>query len=375
MRPSGNELFTPETLVRHRVLLIDDAPSIARLVEARLSDDSVVVEYAHDGPTGLEMARSLKPDLILLDVEMPGMDGFETCRRLKLDPATLQIPVVFLTGSTGTAHKILALEMGAVDYVSKPFDAAELRARVRSALRIRRLAELLHTKARVDPVTGLWNESYFDARLASETSIADRTGLPLSVVVCNVVGFRRLNAEHGIWFGDEVLCSVANVMAETARREDVLCRIEGSGLAIICPGTTLAGAETFVRRIQSTLARLRLACHGSQIEVSVAYGVAGTQLRPASAEGVASPEQRAAGLRQAALTALETARELGTNHLAIASPEQFPATTGGQPVSQEGPIRERRRTPLTAATEAAHPHEAQVNPAGSEVPLSTVRAA
>jgi diguanylate cyclase (GGDEF)-like protein len=313
----------------------------------------VSVEYASDGQAGLEMARQMRPDLILLDIEMPGMDGFEVCRRLKLDTHTLSIPIVFLTGATGSAHKILALELGAVDYVSKPFDAAELRARVRSALRLKRLSELLSSKARVDPVTGLWNEMYFDARLAAEVSVADRTGLALSVVICNIDGFKKMNAEHGVWFGDEILCSMANVLAETARREDVVCRVDGAGLAIVCPGTNVGGAEALVRRVQSGLARLRFACHGSEIQISASYGIAGTEMRRSEGETVITPEARASQLRTAAAKAVEVARQRGADRVAVAGPEDFGGEGGSGGAGVTGPaggeqIRERRRAAALA---------------------------
>src|SRR5258708_5089834 len=117
------------------ILIIDDSPDIHVLVKARLRHEQVVVHSAHDGVSGLVAAREIKPNVIFLDIEMPGLAGFAVCANLKADPATLEIPIIFLTSAASTQDKIRGLELGAADYVTKPFDPAELRARVRTALR------------------------------------------------------------------------------------------------------------------------------------------------------------------------------------------------------------------------------------------------
>src|SRR4029078_9741647 len=112
---------------------------------------------------GLIAAREHRPDLILLDIDMPGRDGFEICADLKSDSLTKSIPVIFLSAEASTSEKIRGLELGAADYVTKPFDAAELLARVRASLRTRRLVDSLSRKALIDGLTGLWNRTYLEA--------------------------------------------------------------------------------------------------------------------------------------------------------------------------------------------------------------------
>jgi diguanylate cyclase (GGDEF)-like protein/PAS domain S-box-containing protein len=129
--------------VAQKVLIIDDSEMIHGLVRARLRDEPVELLFAADGVRGLEMAKSHAPDLVLLDVDMPEPDGFEVCRRLKADPATREIAVIFLTGASSTQQKLMGLELGAVDYVIKPFDPAELRARVKASLRTKQLLNSL----------------------------------------------------------------------------------------------------------------------------------------------------------------------------------------------------------------------------------------
>ena len=130
----------------HRVLIIDDAASVHALIRARLSDEPYDIRSAHETETGETMVREFRPDLILLDIDLPGEDGFAFCRRLKDDPCTARIPVIFLTASDTTEQKVAGLELGAVDYVTKPFEPEELKARVRASLRTKRLIDSLSRK-------------------------------------------------------------------------------------------------------------------------------------------------------------------------------------------------------------------------------------
>jgi DNA-binding response OmpR family regulator len=125
------------------VLIVDDSPPLHELVKVHLDAEALIIHSAFDGASGLKMAASLNPDLILLDVDMPTMSGFEVCRALKGDAATAAIPVVFLSAGTSSAAKVCGLELQAVDYITKPFDPDELCARVRAALRTKRLLDLL----------------------------------------------------------------------------------------------------------------------------------------------------------------------------------------------------------------------------------------
>jgi two-component system, cell cycle response regulator len=309
-------------LVAHRLLLIDDSPALARLVEAKLHDEGVELHYAADGLTGLEMARSLKPDLILLDVEMPAPDGFEVCRRLKLEVETLAIPIIFLSGVSGTGDKILGLELGAVDFVAKPFDAADIRARVRSALRLKRLSDLLASKARVDGVTGLWNAEFFTARVSAELALGRRALRPLAVVLADIDHFRRLNSEHGPWFGDEVLATVADTLARGVRQEDVLCRFDSATLGIVCPSSTTDGALAMSQRLATSISALRMTSHGTQLGLTVSFGISGIHWDSPSASLIRAGG--AASLITAARNALALAKGGGRNRINVAEESCYP---------------------------------------------------
>jgi diguanylate cyclase (GGDEF)-like protein/PAS domain S-box-containing protein len=134
-------------MAQQKLLIIEDSTDIHELVQAWLVTEPLQFFFCIDGEQAIDTARAVRPDLILLDVDLPGLNGFQVCSKLKADPATADIPVVFLTGASSTEEKLRGLELGAVDYVIKPFDPAELRARVRSSLHTRRLMDLLAQKA------------------------------------------------------------------------------------------------------------------------------------------------------------------------------------------------------------------------------------
>lgn len=130
-----------------KLLIVDDSPDVQELIRIWLADEPVEFFSCATGEEALALAPEISPDLVLLDVELPGLDGFEVCRRLKANAATSEIPIIFLTGASSTEEKLRGLELGAIDYITKAFDPAELRARVRAALNTRRLTGLLADKA------------------------------------------------------------------------------------------------------------------------------------------------------------------------------------------------------------------------------------
>ena len=205
------------------VLAIDDSELVHRLLRARLRHERIELHSVTNAISGIEMAENLQPDVILLDIELEDMDGFEALSRLKANPATQNIAVIFVSASNETMDRVRGLDLGAVDFVGKPFDVTELRARVRSALRMQRLLKMLSQRAQIDGLTGLWNRTYLDDRLASEISGATRYDTPVSFVLCDVDRFKRINDTYGHPFGDEVLECVAGILSG-GRGPDVACR-------------------------------------------------------------------------------------------------------------------------------------------------------
>jgi diguanylate cyclase (GGDEF)-like protein len=259
---------------QQRVLIIDDTRNIHALIKARLAGEPVEIHSAFAANDGLNMAGTLLPDLVLLDIDMPDVDGFEICRRLKAQPATMNIPVVFLTGAGSTEAKIRGLEVGAVDYVTKPFEPAELRARVRAALRTKYLLDLLNKKAMIDGLTGLWNRTYFDQTLAAQAALGKRSGQACSVVLCDLDHFRTINDRCGHLTGDEALRCVAACIQATCRLEDVVCRFAGEEFGILGPNTPADRAMIMAERLRKNIEKLTLSHRGMPVLITASFGVA-----------------------------------------------------------------------------------------------------
>jgi diguanylate cyclase (GGDEF)-like protein len=257
-----------------RVLIIDDSQDIHDLVRVGLHGEPVDLHSAFNGPTGIALARAISPDLILLDVDMPKPDGFEVCRSLKSDPVLSAIPIVFLSGASSTAEKVRGLDLGATDYITKPFDSAELRARVSVALRTKYLVDLLAQQAMIDSLTGLFNRAHFEQRLEAEVSLARRAGTNLSCLMIDVDHFKNVNDQFGHSAGDLVLRSLAQVLKDSCRTEDIAHRLGGEEFVALLPNTAAANATILAERLRQALANMRVTFRGTVIQTTCSIGVA-----------------------------------------------------------------------------------------------------
>lgn len=261
-----------------RVLVVDDSQDIQDLIRFRLRGEDIELYQALDAEEALNMSRELRPDLLLLDLNLPGQNGLELIRRFKNEHELSTIPVIFLTGTVDVSTKVQAFDAGAVDYITKPFDGVELGARVRAALRTKRYLDLLSTRAQLDGLTGLWNRAYFDERLTDECSLALRHQRPVSLVMIDIDHFKSLNDKFGHPFGDLVLQRVAQVLVSSTRRTEIACRYGGEEFAVILRETDLAGAELTAGRLRSAIETLELKHSGGPVKVTASLGVSSSQL-------------------------------------------------------------------------------------------------
>lgn len=257
------------------VLVIDDSLDVHRLLRARLRQEDVDLIGASGGEAGLDAAAEHQPALILLDISMPGMDGFEVLRLLKQNPATMNIPVIVLSGHQSPQDKVTAFDLGAVDYMTKPFDLMELRVRVRSALRMHRLLQLLTHRAQIDGLTGLWNRSHFDKRWRDEVALCARHARPLSLAMLDLDHFKSINDAYGHPAGDAVLQTVARELQRACRQIDIPCRYGGEEFAIILPETAPDAAGLFCERIRAGIGGIVWPRHPER-RVTISIGVAGS---------------------------------------------------------------------------------------------------
>jgi diguanylate cyclase (GGDEF)-like protein len=258
-------------MLRH-VLVIDDARDAHDLVANALRSDEIEVRSAYDGQTGLRMAIQEPPDLILLDVTLPDIDGWELCDLLGVQEATCRTPVIFLTASADGDSLTRGLEHGAWDYICKPVDPAELRARVRTAIRYGYYLQTEAKRAMVDALTGLWNRRYFDQRLSAELASCERHGRLLSCIIADIDHFKRLNDAHGHAAGDDVIRVVAEVLRAGCRGEDVISRYGGEEFAVLCPDVNGVGAAVLAERLRADVAIAPLMIPDARVTCS--FGVA-----------------------------------------------------------------------------------------------------
>ncbi len=264
------------------VLVIDDSQDVHRLLKARLRHEELSLLSALSGHAGLESATASAPAIILLDLDMPDMDGFEVLRRLKDEPSTLNIPVIVLSGLQSAQDKVTAFDLGAVDYITKPFNLTELRVRIRSALRLHRLVQMLAQRAHIDGLTGLWNRAHFDKRWAEEVAGCTRHQRPLSLALIDVDHFKSINDTYGHPSGDAVLQGLARVLQRECRTEDIACRYGGEEFTLIMPDTGPDDAEGVCERIRATLEQIVWPRHPERM-VTASIGLAGWN-RPGDAD-------------------------------------------------------------------------------------------
>jgi two-component system, cell cycle response regulator len=258
----------------NRLLLVDDDVESLAVARARLAADQIEISCATGGRAGLEAAKSQHPDLILLDLDMPDMTGFDVCRILKADPELCMIPVLFLSGSGTPGDKVRGLDLGAVDYITKPFDDFELKARVRAAIRTKQLQDLLIEHAHIDPLTGLPNRRALMDRLQMEWARMQRHGGELSFIMADIDYFKRVNDTYGHSIGDKVLQEVARAIARQCRESDLAARYGGEEFAVVVPNEGISSAVHLAERCRQEIEKVNLPVKGEPIRPTASLGVA-----------------------------------------------------------------------------------------------------
>jgi len=301
------------------VLVIDDSPDVHRLLKARLRHEQLELRAVMSGAEGIALARTLKPAICLLDLDMADMDGFQVLRSLKSDAATMDIPVIVLSAMVSAQDKVTAFDLGAVDYITKPFNLTELRVRVRSALRLHRLVEMLAQRAQIDGLTGLWNRAYFDRRWAEEVSKSSRHRHALTLGMLDIDHFKGINDTYGHPAGDAVLQGVARLIQRECRHEDVACRYGGEEFALIMPDTVPEEAMNLCERIRSALSATVWASHPERT-ITASIGLA----------GFTSPGDQAPGpWLEMADRAMYTAKQSGRNRVVLSGGGRMPVAKSG----------------------------------------------
>lgn len=310
-----------------KVLVIEDTVTSATLVCHQLTKMGLSAMHARDGESGIVMFKRERPDLVLLDIIMPGMDGFEVAHRIRqLELDGDWTPIIFLTARASENDLQRAIEVGGDDYLVKPVSEVVLKAKVNAMQRIAQMRSALLVLTRklddanreltrlssVDGLTGIANRRRFDESLLREWRRASRTGLPLSLLVADVDYFKPFNDNYGHQVGDECLKAVARTLELKLRRPtDVVARYGGEEFAAILPETALDGAIAVADGMRGGIEALAITHRfsGAAAVVTISIGVA-------SMTPVRGDENGFVALIKAADDALFRAKKLGRNRVA-----------------------------------------------------------
>ncbi|MDF1794527.1 MAG: diguanylate cyclase [Thalassobaculaceae bacterium] len=273
-----------------RVLIVDDARENVRVLASILKDEAAV-SFSLGGQDALVKAGATLPDLILLDIEMPDMNGHEVITRLKADPQTAPIPVIFVTSHSDVSDEEEGLRLGAIDYITKPYNASIVRARVRNQLMLRAYAKQLEglnveleRLATTDPLTGVANRRAFRDRATLELKRLERYGGRACLLMLDLDHFKQVNDSYGHDAGDAVLCAVAERLTGQLRETDVFGRLGGEEFAILATDTAVrspdaaeSSGEKIARRILLSIRDEPVLWNGLEIPVTTSIGL--TELR------------------------------------------------------------------------------------------------
>jgi diguanylate cyclase (GGDEF)-like protein len=309
------------------ILIVDDNHTNLSVLSKVLKSAGLKVRVAIDGASAIAQAEYDPPGLILLDIQMPGIDGFETCRRLKTQNHTQDIPIIFMTALTDMEHKIKGLSLGAVDYITKPFQEEEVLARIRVHLKLRFLTQKvieqanalqeanlqLQRLANLDGLTEVANRRRFDEYLEEQWQELAEKNAPLSLILCDIDYFKSYNDYYGHQAGDYCLKQVAYALSLAVKRSiDLVCRYGGEEFAIIMPDTNLPEAVKVAEEICLAVNKLKIPHAQSQVSkyVTISLGISSQ---------IPTPELRAKSAIATADTCLYTAKKQGRDRFVTAS--------------------------------------------------------
>jgi two-component system, cell cycle response regulator len=278
-----------------RILAVDDDPTSLEILRRTLSHAGHTVQCASDGVEALQIALETNPQAIVADWMMPRMDGVELCRTLRCIQMGREMYFILLTGRDQEEQIVAAYDAGVDEYVTKPFNARILLARLRAGQRVMELRERvaaeqlviaqqirdlglanrrLSTAAKTDPLTGLPNRRYATDRLEEEWHNSIRSSTPLAVMMIDIDQFKRVNDKHGHEVGDHVLVEVSHVLRTHARQGEDVARIGGEEFLVICPNTTAAQASTGAERLRTAVESHVIRTRDFEARTTVSLGIA-----------------------------------------------------------------------------------------------------
>ncbi len=301
---------------RPTILIVDDQPLIIQTLSNLFRDD-YNIKVATGGIKAIEIAESdPKPALILLDIRMPDIDGYEVCRRLQGNDRARGIPVIFISAMSEDADEEKGLNLGAVDFISKPIKPAIVKARVRNHMDLKIKTDMLERLSMVDSLTDMPNRRFFDDYFARAWGYAQRESKLLSVMMMDIDHFKLYNDYYGHGAGDECLRLVARaILSQTSRSADLVARYGGEEFIAVLPGTSSAGALTTSRKFKAAVEALSIPHEKSKtapvVTLSIGTATYGEDYKPMESHL----------LLKAADAALYQAKEGGRNRVMQFTPD------------------------------------------------------
>lgn len=294
--------------------MVDDIPANVEILSIHLNDEGYEVVEALSGKQALAILQQsgqdgeAEIDLILLDVMMPIMSGLEVLAHIKKDTQTQNIPVILVTANADEQNVAGGLDMGAFDYIIKPYSLLVLLARVRTALREKERQDLLEKWATTDPLTEHFNRRYFFEMAHRELDRSNRLHSPLSFIMLDIDHFKMVNDQHGHLVGDVALVRLAKILRQQLRSVDLCCRYGGEEFVLCLPDTHLEGAKDVAERIRLAILQETIDTNqGQTLSISISLGVADNQ-----------EDQSVEGILKRADAALYQAKDGGRNQTRIA---------------------------------------------------------
>jgi diguanylate cyclase (GGDEF)-like protein len=309
------------------ILVIDDQPGNLALLQRILTSRGYKVNLETSGITAIAVARKNPPDLILLDIYLPGMDGYDVCLKLKEIDDLKDVPVIFISTLSDVLDKVKAFSVGGIDYITKPFDFEEVLARVHTHLKIRRLQTQLEEKtanleaeiarrikaekelkrlASLDPLTGINNRRTFFELAEIELERALRYSNSTTLLLMDIDHFKKVNDCFGHLAGDQILINFAHLCKSNLRPFDLVARYGGEEFITLLPRTDLETGISIAERIRLLLKGKKFKCKKDEISVTISTGI--TELEH-------SKPTNLAGMIEQADQALYQAKRLGRNRI------------------------------------------------------------
>lgn len=265
---------------KQTILVVDDEKQNRSLLAELLGDDCRVI-LAKNGTQALERAQEFKPDLILLDVLMPDLSGYQVIQALKHDDTTREIPVIFISALDSPADEERGLDLGAVDYITKPFHPSIVRKRVRNHLQSVHHRHLLENLAMIDSLTEIANRRRYNESLENEWRRCARNKKPLSLAIFDVDHFKAYNDRLGHAEGDHVLRQIAHALNNLVKRPgDLVARYGGEEFVLLLPDTDAASAAKLGNELREQIESMQLPHPSSPVSRYVTVSLGGMTIIP-----------------------------------------------------------------------------------------------